>query len=106
MVFAHAQCFRIASLRARQNIEKRGVGPSTIVPGHSNIGPGATQNAKKTTNMDKKRPTNAQEAAKSEKKGPKSEKCANIVHTRPQLGEVSTRILEGRASPKEGKAVC
>ena len=81
MVFAHAQCFRIASLGVRQNIEKRGVGPSTIVPGRSNIGPGATQNAKKTTNMNKKRPTNAQEAAKSEKKTPKSENSANMDPT-------------------------
>ena len=42
-------------------------------PGHAKIDPGATQNAKKTTNMSKKRPTNAHETAKSEKKAPESE---------------------------------
>ena len=55
-------------------------------PGHSKIDPGATQNAKKTTNMSSKRPTNAQEAAKSEQKPPKGEKCANMVPTYGSFG--------------------
>ena len=33
---------------------------------------------KKTTNMRKKRPTSALEAAEKEKKVPKSDKCANM----------------------------
>ena len=36
--------------------------------------------------MSKKRPTNAQEAAKNAKKTPKNEKCANIVPTYSSFG--------------------
>ena len=39
---------------------------------------------KQTSNMSKKRPTNAQEAAKNAKKTPKNEKCANIAPTYPR----------------------
>ena len=74
VVFANAKFVRIASLRARQNLEKLRFRPSKMVPGRSKIGPGATQNAKKKMNMSKKRFANAQEASKSEKKTPKSEK--------------------------------
>ena len=50
-------------------------------PGRSKIRPGATPNGKKTINMSKKHPTDTQETAKSAKKTPKSEKCANMVPT-------------------------
>ena len=107
MVFAHAQLFRIVNLRARQNIEKCGFGPSKIVPGRSKIRPGATRNAKKTTNVSKKRPTNAQEAAKIEKKAPKSEKCANMVPTLSQQGQFGPRIgFIPPPPPKACKALC
>ena len=58
-------------------------GPKTC-PGPFKIESGATQNPKKMTNMREKSARIAQESAKSEKKAPDSEKCANIAPTWPQ----------------------
>ena len=95
--------FHMARLRARQNIEKWEFGPSKIALGRSESWPGATQNAKKTTNMSKKRRTNAQKPAKSEKKAPKSEKCANMV---PTCRGFDFDFESLGPHPKACKAVC
>ena len=88
MVVAHTQFFRVASLLARQNIEKSVFGPFKITPGPSKKGPGATQNSKKRTKMSKKRQRSTQKAPESEKNTLKSEKCANIVPSWPQHAQV------------------
>ena len=60
-------------------------GPKTC-PGPFKIESGATQNPKKTTNMREKSARIAPEPAKTEKKAPKSEKCANMGPTYISFG--------------------
>jgi len=74
VVLLHEEHFCGACLRTPKILDEFGFEGSKTCPRPPEIEAGATQSPKKTTNMSKKRPTNAQEAAKSEKKVPKSEK--------------------------------
>ena len=67
-------------------IDKCGFEGSKACPRPPKIESGATQSPKKTTNMSKQSARRAQELAKSEKKTPKSEKCANIIPTGQDFG--------------------
>ena len=81
MVLLEEEHFCDVRLKTPKIHDKSGFeGPKTC-PGPFKIESGATQNPKKMTNMREKSARIAQEPAKTEKKTPKSEKCANIVPT-------------------------
>ena len=78
---------------ARDKTSKnQGLDPPKLPLDASKSDPERPKTQKKTTNMSKKRRTNAQEAAKSEKKAPKTEKCANIA---PILGFGAGSVASG-----------
>ena len=81
MVLLHDEHFCDTRARTPKNIVKYGFEGSETWPGRPKIEAGAAQSSKKTTNMNQKSAKNVQEPAKSEKKTPKSEKCANMVPT-------------------------
>ena len=64
----------LAELRGRQNTEKSSFGFSKLSQNARKSDPEPPATRQKKSNMRKKRPPNAQEASKSEKKMPKSEK--------------------------------
>ena len=67
-------------------IDKCGFEGSKTLPRPAKIEPGATPSPKKTTNMNQKSARSVQEPSKSDKKVPKSEKCANMAPTRQDFG--------------------
>ena len=84
MVLLEEEHFCDVCLRTPKIHDKSGFeGPKTC-PGPFKIESGATQNLKKTTNMREKSARIVQEAAKTKKKTPKSEKCANMDPTWPR----------------------
>ena len=90
MVLLPDEHFCDTRVRTPKNIVKCGFEGSETWPGRSKIEAGAAQSWKKTTNMSQKSTKNVQEPAKSEKKTPQSEKCANMA---PTCG-VSTSMLD------------
>ena len=84
MVLLHDEHFCDTRVRTPKNIVKCGFEGSETWPGRPKIEAGAAQSSKKTTNMNQKSAKNVQEPAKSEKKTPKSEKCANMAPTWPR----------------------
>ena len=81
VVLLHEEYFCDACVLTPKIIEKCLLEGSKTLPRPPKIEPAATPSPKKTTNMSQKSARSVGEPAKSEKKTPQSEKCANIVPT-------------------------